>query len=101
MDYRAALGGFVSVKQILEVEGLPADIMQWFELDGHLQVRKLDLNKMTFRELVRHPYLNYDQVKAIFEVRRKTGFVNGWQSLLLYDCFSQSDVDRLSPYVEL
>lgn len=101
VDYRAALGGFVSVKQILEVEGLPADIMQWFELDGHLQVRKLDLNKMTFRELVRHPYLNYDQVKAIFEVRRKTGFVNGWQSLLLYDCFSQSDVDRLSPYVEL
>lgn len=99
VEYRVALGGFVSVRQVTEVSGLPSDIVQWFSVSSNAHVHKLNLSKMTFRELVRHPYLSYEQVKVIFETRRKTGFVNGWQSLLLYDCFTSTDVQRLSPYV--
>lgn len=99
VEYRKALGGFISVQQVVEVAGISSDIVQWFKVVDKKPIRKLNLSKMTFRELVRHPYLNYEQVKAIFDVRRKTGFVNGWQSLLLYDCFTQADVKRLSPYV--
>lgn len=99
VEYRKALGGFISVQQVAEVSGISPDIVQWFKVGDKKQIHKLSLSKMTFRELVRHPYLSYEQVKAIFEVRRKTGFVNGWQSLLLYDCFTLADVQRLSPYV--
>lgn len=97
--YREALGGFVSKSQVTEIDGLPPDIVQWFRVSREPEVRKLRFNHMTFRQLVRHPYLNYEQVKAIFNVRRHTGFVNGWQALLLYDCFSVADVERLTPYV--
>lgn len=96
--YRERLGGFLHVEQIKEVEGLPVGIERWFCVSPQVQVRKIDINGATFKQLVRHPYLSYEQVKVISEHIRKRGPLHGWDDLRLYDEFSPEDFRRLCPY---
>lgn len=101
VKYRESMGGFVSVRQIEEIEGLPAGLSRWFENDSHeTKVRKLRINKASFKELVRHPYLDYEQTKAIVNHIRKYGPIRSWQELRLYKEFSDKDFERLTPYVD-
>lgn len=96
--YRDRLGGFLSVAQIKEVDGLPAGIERWFRVESTAKVVKIDLNKADFKTLVRHPYLDYNQVKVIVDHRRKHGRVKSWQELRLYKEFKPDDFSRLRPY---
>lgn len=98
-EYGERLGGYVSVSQLKEIEGLPQGIERWFVMNTH-SCRPLEINRATFKQLMRHPYLNYDQVKAIFDVRRKTGDIKTFQRLSLYPCFAPRDFERLRPYVK-
>lgn len=96
--YRERMGGFVSVSQIAEVEGLPQGVERWFSVAADVEVRKINVNKATFKELVRHPYLSYEQVKVITEYIRKHGDIRDWSDLRLSGQFSDADFRRLRPY---
>lgn len=93
------LGGYVAINQLRDIEGLPDDIEEWFTLDSTAAVRKLRINHDTFRQLLRHPYLDYEQVKSISDYRQKYGPFKGWEQLLFLPAFTESDKERLLPYV--
>lgn len=97
--YRERLGGFVHVSQLDEVEGLPAGVSRWFLVESGAKPRRIFINKATFKELVRHPYLSYEQTKVIVNHIRKYGPLHSWQDLSLYGEFSESDFLRLEPYI--
>lgn len=96
--YRERLGGFVSTKQLSEITSLPPDLERWFSVSPHPSLRKINVNKATFRELVHHPYLNYEQTKEIVNYIRLHGPLHGWQDLRLSTLFSEKDFQRLAPY---
>lgn len=98
--YREKLGGFVSVRQLDEIEDMPAGLSRWFDEDLHeTKVRKLPINKATFKELVRHPYLGYERTKIIVKHIRQYGPIRSWKDLRLYKEFGERDIERLTPYV--
>lgn len=96
--YRDRLGGFVRVEQLKEVEGLPEGIEAWFEVAADARPVQMDVNAADFRTLVRHPYLTYEQVKAIVTYRQKYGALRGWEDVRLHESFQGADFDRLEPY---
>jgi len=96
--FRERLGGFRSVSQLKDVEGLPQGIERWFEVSPAAPVRRTNLNEATFRQLLRHPYLNYEQVKALADYKRKYGPLKDWDDLRLCPEFGPADFERLSPY---
>lgn len=96
--YREQLGGFVAAEQLREVEGLPEGIERWFVVGSQPAVRKINVNRADFKTLVRHPYLDYEQVKVIVTHIRKFGPLSGWDDLRLYKEFSEDDFRRLAPY---
>ncbi len=98
VNYRDRMGGFVSVSQIDEIEGLPPGMSQWFRLEGKPEVRRIRINHATFKKLVRHPYLSYEQTKDIVNHIRHYGPLRSWQDLSLYKEFAPSDFHRLAPY---
>lgn len=98
VKYRERLGGFVSVSQLSEVEGLPAGVSRWFKLSGQTAVKQIPINKASFKELVRHPYLSYEQTKAIVNHIRQYGPIHSWKELRLYKEFTDDDFHRLAPY---
>lgn len=82
--YRERLGGFVSFEQLFEVKGMDsaryATIKPYIVL-GDREIRLLDVNRDEFKTLLRHPYLEYDQVKAIVNHRERKGFIKNWEQL--------------------
>lgn len=96
--YREKLGGFSSLQQLQEIEGLPEDIERWFVISNPT-LRKIKINRLTTDQLRKHPYLNFYQSKIITEHRRKYGPIKDIKSLSLYEEFTAKDLERLSPYL--
>ena len=97
--YRNDLGGYVSVAQLSEIEGIPEAALSYFRLTGGA-VRKLNLNRLTLNELKHHPYINFYQARRIIDYRRLKGPLHSINDLRLLKDFSQRDIERLRPYVE-
>ena len=98
VNYRNRLGGFATVGQLAEVEGVPDTLSRWFMV-GEAVMRPLHVNRMSVNELRRHPYLDFYQSRVIVEHRRKFGPIKDLQTLSLYEEFAPSDLERLQPYV--
>jgi len=99
-QYRDRLGGFIHPHQIKEIEGLPADIENWVSVSSEHHPRKIYINRATFKELIRHPYLNYEQTKSIVNYRNKYGIISSFEVLSLDSNFQKPHFDRLRPYID-
>lgn len=97
--YRKALGGFVAVEQAMEAVEMPDTVLHYMTLSP-VEVTKINVNKLSVQQLMKHPYLNFYQAKAIFEHRRNKGDLQSIEDLKHLDAFRPSDIDRLQPYIE-
>lgn len=72
IKYRNLLGGFVRADQLREVYGMPLETVERISslvfIDTTV-IRKICLDSASFSELLRHPYLEYEEVKALVEYR--------------------------------
>ena len=100
VKYRERLGGFISTNQLYDIEGLPSNVSKWFTLSSKPSVKKIRINHATFKELVRHPYINYEQTKDIVNHVRQYGPLHSFKELRLYKEFSEKDFQRLEPYIQ-
>ena len=84
IEFREKLGGFVDKEQLRDVKGMDearfSAIEPYINL-GETETRKIDINRADFKALVHHPYLNYEQVKRIFNQREKRGMIKNWAQL--------------------
>ena len=99
-EYRARMGGFVSTEQLHEIEGLPADLEKWIRVEKDPILTKVKINTATFKQIIRHPYLNYEQTKSIVRYRDKFGPLRNFQQLSLDSNFQEKDFQRLAPYID-
>lgn len=102
MRYGRALGGYVSVEQVREIEELKGQ-----DLDSvltHLtvcldSVRPIAINHVTQRQLLRHPYISYEQSVELYELRRIRGTLHGWEDLRRAKTLRETDIERLKMYI--
>lgn len=97
--YRQRLGGFYRVEQLREIDGFPESALSYFEL-GDVNLRKLDINRLTLQQLKAHPYIGFFRAKAITDYRRLHGPLQSLQQLRLLKEFSAQDIQRLEPYIQ-
>lgn len=98
MAYRENLGGFVDARQLEEIEGLPYGVSAYFRVAPPKGgVRQTNLNSADFKTINSHPYMSYEQTKAIVNLRR-SGRIRGWDDLRGCGLFTDQDFDRLRPY---
>lgn len=102
VKYRNLLGGFASTEQLREVYGIDNEmfsrIAPYIAPDANF--RKIHINKLEFKELLSHPYLNYKQVQAINNLRKRKGKVASLNELAMLEEFTTEDIERLRPYLE-
>ncbi len=100
--YREQLGGFVRVEQVMEAKGmerLEADsILKWFVLDS-VMVEQIYVNQASTQRLSKHPYLRFEQAKAIYELRRKKIKLHSVNDLEGLDCFDMKTLEKVAPYL--
>lgn len=102
VKYQNLLGGFVSKEQLREVYGMNDELFARIEpyIEDDALITKLTVNKLEFRDLLRFPYLNYEQVKAITDLRKRKGSISSLEELGMLEEFTQEDLIKLEPYLE-
>ena len=100
--YRELLGGFVRVNQLVEVYGLDSawlgQVRDRLRVDTG-RIRLLNINHASFGQLLRHPYLDYEQVKAIVRYRERHGPLIHVSSLYLQGVLPDSVWIKVKPYL--
>jgi competence protein ComEA len=102
VKFRNLLGGFYAVDQLNEVYGMDSLEVEkrknFIEIDT-TQIRKIDLNKATFKELVNHPYISYDLTKEIVEFRQENVKINSTYELVEQEIIPDSLHQKLKHYL--
>lgn len=105
LKYRNKLGGFFDDKQVYEVYGLDSIVVQrllkYTKVDTNLLVKKRinqPLNKEFFRELLKHPYLEYEDVKLIFAFHKEMGVFEQKEHLI--KAIGEAKALRIYPYID-
>lgn len=102
VDYRERLGGFIEKEQLLEVYGFDSlrftIITPYINIDSCI-TNKIRVNYDDFKTILRHPYIEYEDVKKIINHRESKGLILDWESYL--KVVGRDDVDgRLRWYLE-
>ncbi len=103
VKYGNLLGGYSSINQLHEVYGMQDELFNKIKpyiALSDAKIEKIDVNKSEFKQLLNHPYLEYNQVKAIFNIRSRKGKVEYLEQLSLLEEFTDKDIERLRPYLK-
>jgi competence protein ComEA len=104
-NYRAKLGGYVSMEQLREVYGLDTlariEINKKFFLSPEFAPSQLDLNHGTVEELVKHPYIKKREAQAIVNYRNQHGNFESVDGLLKVQIITQGWLEKVRPYVRV
>ncbi len=102
VKYRQMLGGYCQIDQLREVYGMSPELFEkiqpWLVVENP-QLVLLPVNRSSVERLKSHPYLNFYQAKAIVELKKKKGKLQGISDLSLLEEFSETDLQRISLYL--
>ncbi|WP_459685948.1 ComEA family DNA-binding protein [Viscerimonas tarda] len=100
VEYHNQLGGFVSVDQLIEIEGITSARLK--KMLPYIQLRKkpkqLKINSLTLQQLSKHPYISDKQAQSIVESRQSKA-IKTLEDLQQTPEFTPRDIDRLAGYL--
>ncbi|MDO6438406.1 helix-hairpin-helix domain-containing protein [Cyclobacterium sp. 1_MG-2023] len=101
-EYRDNLGGFHRPEQLLEVYGVDAALAEKiytaFTFEPRI-ISKININQVDFKQLIKHPYIDYGATKVILAYRDQHGAFGSAEDLLKIKIFNRPWVDRIAPYL--
>lgn len=100
--YRNLMGGFADVAQLGEVYGINRELVEQLEAQlsaDSLLIRKIPVNKATYRELLAHPYLSEQQVRGIQNYLRLQKRINSLDELVQNNILKREDAENIRPYL--
>lgn len=102
LHYRDRLGGFRSVEQLAEVPGVTErnyeKILKQICCDS-FQIRKIDINFASPKELGRHPYVSRQTLRKLLKTRQLKGGWSTAEELIEDDILTREEAARLAPYL--
>ena len=98
--YRRRLGGYSNVQQLLQIDNFPANSIAWFVISDTVALQKLNVNILSIRKLMKHPYMGFYRASDIESYRRIYGRIRDIDELRKLAHFTEDDIDRLEPYLE-
>ncbi len=103
VKYRNLLGGYVCKEQLLEVYGMTDD--RYESIAPHIgiddrHIHKLNINKASYGDLRRHPYIDSHLAKAIVRLRSSGEKFHNADDLLKISIIDKETINKLSPYLD-
>jgi len=98
--FRDALGGFATIDQVGTTRGLPDSTFQKVRnlLTTSKIYRPIAINRATYNELKKHPYINRNLANSIVKNREKFGRFNGPEDLRRLRLITEKNLPKLLPY---
>ena len=103
IKYRSKLQGFSFESQVNEVWGLDKEVVEKvvsiFKIIEKPAIKKVNVNTVTFKELLINPYLDYELCKKIFNYRDEVAELQDISELKNIDDFPLKLYDRIVLYL--
>ena len=99
IKFRDELGGVYDKKQLLEISIVSEDMLEWMDVGRNVKLRTLNINRASFSVLNRHPYISYEQAKALVGYMRLYGRIGDERVLMATGIFSADEIRKLRPYL--
>ena len=99
--YRDLVGGFYCVEQLTEVYGITKDLLEQIASSIHVdtgKIRSINVNEADFGSLVRHPYINEYQTRAILSYRKFKREIDHVEAVFKDQVLDSGTYVRLKPY---
>lgn len=103
IKYRKLIGGFVSVEQLREIYGLPVETFTLISsrlIADSPGIRKININKAEYRDLIRHPYFKKEEVAAILKYKELKGRITGINEMIENKLISEEAAGKIGPYLD-
>lgn len=104
INYRDRLGGYIELPQLKEAYNFPDSIITILQksiiVDSSYRT-KININEVSFKELLAHPYISYEQNQILFPFikgRRPIKDLGVLKEILVLD---SSTINSLIPYLKL
>lgn len=101
IKYRKLLGGFYCVDQLSEVYGLRKENFQKalpYLTVERTELKQIAINYATWRDLIRHPYINKSEASLIISLRDSVGKLHKDQILEVFGASEHGE--RIAPYLK-
>lgn len=102
ISYREHLGGFYSKEQLKEVFGIDSEKYAGMQTQIRVDpshIRKVQINKVTFDELKRFPYLSFKQMNAIIQFREQHGEYQSMDDMRNVAILNEEILKKIKPYI--
>ncbi|MDR2125460.1 MAG: helix-hairpin-helix domain-containing protein [Prevotellaceae bacterium] len=102
-EYRNKLGGFADINQLKEIKGIDDERFAMFSNQVQIDtssINKLNVNKLTPKELAQHPYINNYTARGIEQYRNFAGKIENLQQLVKEKILTDEQADKLKHYIE-
>jgi len=103
VKFRALLGGYYRCDQLLEVYGM--DSLRYLGFSDRIRVdttkiTRININTAGFRELLRHPYLDYETVQKLVQYRDRKGPLSSLELLWRDTVLSEKQRLKIKHYLK-
>jgi DNA uptake protein ComE-like DNA-binding protein len=96
------LGGFYDVAQLKEVYGLQDSILTVLDsrvfVVANAAVKKLDVNRCSYADFRRHPYMGHAFTKSLVAFRQTHGDIKTLEALYQLVAVKKEEIERMKPY---
>lgn len=104
IKYRDLLGGFYDKSQLLEVYGM--DESRYEGIKDHIYVnedsyQKIDVNKATIKEMIKHPYIEFYIAKSIVTYRNEAGSIKELEEIKSIKLIYAELYQKIVPYLTI
>jgi len=104
IKYRNKLGGFLVNEQLYEVWYLDKEVadrvLERFIIIIKPEIKKINVNTATFKEVLSIVYIDYELTKKIFNYRDEVAELQSLEELKEIDSFPIEKFDRIALYLE-
>ena len=101
---RTKFGGFVSLEQLSFIWGVSPeayeDIQKRFFVEPNPNIKKIDINNLSMKELAKFPYFNYYLAKSIVTYRSMNGDFKNIEDLTKIKDFPVEKIKIIALYLE-
>ncbi len=102
VSYRQRLGGFYRKEQLLEVLGIDTEAFNALQPQVFVdtsRIHKININKVSFDDLRRFPYLSYKQMNALIRFREQHGEYETLADLSQIAIMNKATLQKIKPYI--
>lgn len=104
IEYRDRIGGFEGSNQLTEVYGIDEEWMRkygdQFEANSE-DIKKIDINSVTFKELLSHPYFSYSQTQLIINYRSQHGNFTSLEQIRENNLIKPKHYRKIASYLSI